>query len=200
MKRSSPAASRPHAGRGITPATKKVTYQPEARARVRCNGQFDEPALVLVEKAGIIRQAGLRLAFASGIGKLPTVGGTRPTRAHRRAARCRTLARSENRPRVRAKAVRNHVSLCFSSVSRAPGPSMSPLIMSHINRTRPRQGLQLVIRRVAGSQISHIFRPASAGFEALPSLARRVSMQQHAELPCRDNTIARCSPLSPTDT
>src|SRR5208283_4548254 len=73
MKRSSPAASRPHAGRGITPATKKVTYQPEARARVRCNGQFDEPALVLVEKAGIIPQAGLRLAFASGIGKLPTV-------------------------------------------------------------------------------------------------------------------------------
>ena len=84
-------------------------------------------------------------------------GGARPTRAHRRAARCRTLARSENRPRVRAKAVCNHVSLCFSSVSRAPGPSMSPLIMSHINRTRPRQGLQLVIRRVAGPQISHIF-------------------------------------------
>ena len=27
------------------------------------NGQFDEPALVLVEKAGIFRQAGLRLAF-----------------------------------------------------------------------------------------------------------------------------------------
>ena len=118
-------------------------------------------------------------------------GGTRPTRAHRRAARCRTLARSENRPRVRAKAVRNHVSLCFSSVSRAPGPSMSPLIMSHINRTRPRQGLQLVIRRVAGSQISHIFRRASAGSEALPSLARRVSMQQHAELTCRGNTIQR---------
>ena len=37
------------------------------------NGQFDEPALVLVEKAGIIPQAGMRLAFASGIGKLPTV-------------------------------------------------------------------------------------------------------------------------------
>ena len=114
-------------------------------------------------------------------------GGTRPTRAHRRAARCRTLARSENRPRVRAKAVRNHVSLCFSAVSRAPGPSMSPLIMSHINRTRPRQGLQLVIRRVAGSQISPIFRRASAGSEALPSLARRASMQQHAELTCRGN-------------
>ena len=64
---------------------------------------------------------------------------------------------------------------------------MSPLIMSHINRTRPQQGLQLVIRRVAGSQISHIFRRASAGSEALPSLARRVSMQQHAELPCRGN-------------
>ena len=60
--------------------------------------------------------------------------------------------------------------------------------MSHINRTRPRQGLQLVIRRVAGSQISHIFRRASAGSEALPSLARRVSMQQHAELTCRGNT------------
>ena len=116
-------------------------------------------------------------------------GGTRPTRAHRQAARCHTLARSENRPRVRAKAVRNHVSLCFSSVSRAPGPSMSPLRMSHINRTRPRQGLQLVIRRVAGSQISHIFRRASAGSEALPSLARRVSMQQHAKLPCRGNRL-----------
>ena len=64
---------------------------------------------------------------------------------------------------------------------------MSPLIMSHINRTRPRQGLQLVIRRVAGSQISPIFRRASAGSEALPSLARRVSMQQHAELTCRGN-------------
>src|SRR5208283_4047788 len=64
---------------------------------------------------------------------------------------------------------------------------MSPLIMSHINRTRPRQGLQLVIRRAAGPQISSIFRRASAGFEALPSLARRVSMQQHAELPCRGN-------------
>ena len=153
------------------------------------NGQFDEPALVLVEKAGIFRPSG---------GPAPRVcerdrevanrGGTRPTRAHRRAARCHTLARSENRPRVRAKAVRNHVSLCFSSVSRAPGPSMSPLIMSHINRTRPRQGLQLVIRRVAGSQIAHIFRRASAGSEALPSLARRVSMQQHAKLPCRGNT------------
>ena len=46
--------------------------------------------------------------------------------------------------------------------------------MSHINRTRPRQGLQLVIRRGAGSQISQIFRRASAGSEALPSLARRV--------------------------
>ena len=101
-------------------------------------------------------------------------GGTRPTRAHRRAARCHTLARSENRPRVRAKADRNHVSLCFSSVSRAAGPSMSPLRMSHINRTRPRQGFQLVIRRGAGSQISQIFRRASAGSEALPSLARRV--------------------------
>ena len=73
----------------------------------------------------------------------------------------------------------------------APGPSMSPLIMSHINRTRPRQGLELVIRRVAGSQISHIFRRASAGSEALPSLARRVSMQQHAELPCRGNNDSR---------
>ncbi|MGC1721601.1 MAG: hypothetical protein WA746_21640, partial [Isosphaeraceae bacterium] len=41
--------------------------------------------------------------------------------------------------------------------------------------------------RVAGSQISHIFRRASAGSEALPSLARRVSMQQHAELTCRGN-------------
>ena len=68
---------------------------------------------------------------------------------------------------------------------------MSPLIMSHINRTRPRQGLQLVIRRVAGSQISHIFRRASAGSEALSSLARRVSMQQHAELTCRGNSSHR---------
>ena len=83
------------------------------------NGQFDEPALVLVEKAGIFRQAGLRSRFERDR-EVANRGGTRPTRAHRRAARCRTLARSENRPRVRAKAVRNHVSLCFSSVSRAP--------------------------------------------------------------------------------
>ena len=68
---------------------------------------------------------------------------------------------------------------------------MSPLLMSHINRTRPRQGLQLVIRRVAGSQISHIFRRAGAGSEVLPSLARRVSMQQHAELPCRGNSLRK---------
>ena len=59
------------------------------------NGQFDEPALVLVEKAGIFRQAGLRLAFASGIGKLPTVAVLDPTRAHRRAScRMNTLASS----------------------------------------------------------------------------------------------------------
>ena len=45
------------------------------------NGQFDEPALVLVEKAGIIRQAGLHLAFASGIGKLPTVAVLEPSRS-----------------------------------------------------------------------------------------------------------------------
>src|SRR5271166_3103849 len=180
----------------MVPAAIDGVESPPPHPAMIGNGQFDEPALVLVEKAGIFRQAGLRLALASGIGELPTVGGTRPTRAHRRAARCRTLARSENRPRVRAKAVRNHVSLCFSSVSRAPGPSMSPLIMSHINRTRPRQGLQLVIRRVAGSQISHVFRRARAGSEALPSLARRVSMQQHAELPCRGDT--RCGQASLT--
>ena len=146
-----------------------VESPPPHPARIG-NGQFDEPALVLVEKAGIFRQAGLRLAFASGIGKLPTVAVLDPP-AHRRAARCRTLARSENRPRVRAKAVRNHVSLCFSSVSRAPGPSMSPLIMSHINRTRLRQGLRLVIRRVAGPQNSHIFRLCQRGFRGTP-LAR----------------------------
>ena len=116
-------------------------------------------------------------------------GGTRPTRAHRRAARCHTLARSENRPRVRAKAVRNHVSLCFSSVSRAPGPSMSPLIMSHINRTRPRQGLQLVIRRVAGSQISHIFQRASAGSEALPRSRVGLVYAAACKLPCRGNRL-----------
>ena len=161
------------------------------------NGQFDEPALVLVEKAGIFRQAGLRLAFASGIRSCQPWRYS-SHRAHRRAARCRTLARSENRPRVRAKAVRNHVSLCFSSgESRCLVHPMSPLIMSHINRTRPRQGLQLVIRRVAGSQISHIFQRASAGSEALPSLARRVSMQQHAELPCRGNTSANTIPAPP---
>ena len=82
------------------------------------NGQFDEPALVLVEKAGIFRQAGLPSRLRAGSGSCqPWRYSTH--RAHRRAARCRTLARSENRPRVRAKAVRNHVSLCFSSVSRA---------------------------------------------------------------------------------
>ena len=77
-----------------------------------------------------------------------------------------------------------------------------PLSMSHFDWTRPRQGLQLVIRRVAGSQISQIFRRASAGSEALPSLARWVSMQQHAKLPCRgskcfaarERTQRRCGP------
>ena len=38
-------------------------------------------ALVLVEKAGIFRQAGLGLAFASGIGKLPTVAVLDPPAA-----------------------------------------------------------------------------------------------------------------------
>ena len=126
------------------------------------NGQFDEPALVLVEKAGIFRQAGLRLASGQRDRQVANRGGTRPTRAHRRAARCHPLARSANRPRVRAKAVRNDVSLCFSSVSCAPGPSMSPLRMSHINRTRPRQGLQRVIRRGAGFLKSHTSSDAPA--------------------------------------
>ena len=49
-----------------------VASPPPHPARIG-NGQFDEPALVLVEKAGIFPQAGLRLALASGIGKLPTV-------------------------------------------------------------------------------------------------------------------------------
>ena len=49
-----------------------VASPPPHPARIG-NGQFDEPALVLVEKAGIFPQAGLRLALASGIGTLPTV-------------------------------------------------------------------------------------------------------------------------------
>ena len=49
-----------------------VESPPPHPARIG-KGQFDEPALVLVEKAGSFRQAGLRLAFASGIGQLPTV-------------------------------------------------------------------------------------------------------------------------------
>ena len=122
----------------------------------KCHGQFDEPPASLAGREGRHLPSGASPARLRA--QVANRGGTR-TRAHRRAARCRTLARSENRTRVRAKAVRNHVSLCFSSVSRR-GPSMSPLIMSHINRTRPRQGLQLVIRRVAGSQISPIFRRA----------------------------------------
>ena len=121
------------------------------------NGQFDEPVLVLVEKAGICRQAGLRLAFASGIGKLPTVAVLDPP-AHRRAARCHTLARSENRPRVRAKAVRNHVSLCFSSVSLAWSIDVPSHNVTHQPDTPATGPSKLVIRRVAGSQISHIFR------------------------------------------
>ena len=137
------------------------------------NGRFDEPALVLVEKAAssVRRACTARLRAGSGSCQ-PWRSSTHPRSSP--GSQVPTWPDRENRPRVRAKAVRNHVSLCFSSVSRAPGPSMSPLIMSHINRTRPRQGLQLVIWRVAGSQISHVFRHASAGSEQLPSLAHRL--------------------------
>ena len=42
-----------------------------------------------------------------------------------------------------------------------------------------------------GSKEGHIpTRSASEGSGAFPSLARRVNMQQHAELPCRGNTNA----------
>ena len=42
-----------------------------------------------------------------------------------------------------------------------------------------------------GSKEGHIpTRSASEGSGAFPSLARRVNMQQHAELPCRGNTLA----------
>jgi len=37
------------------------------------NGGFDELALLLVEKTGIFRHAGLSLTFASWIGKLPAL-------------------------------------------------------------------------------------------------------------------------------
>ena len=154
------------------------------------NGQFDEPALVLVEKAGIFRQAGLRLALASGIGKLPT-----PWRysTHPRSSPGSQVP-SVGQVRKSAKGSgqggsQSRLLVLLIRESR-PGPSLSPLRMSHINRTRPRQGLQLVIRRGAGSQISPIFRRASAGSEALPSLARRVRMQQHAKLPCRGNMVS----------
>jgi hypothetical protein len=43
-----------------------------------------------------------------------------------------------------------------------------------------------------GSKEGHIpTRSASEGSGAFPSLARRVNMQQHAELPCRGNRIAK---------
>ncbi|MGZ3488985.1 MAG: hypothetical protein ACXVBY_19225, partial [Isosphaeraceae bacterium] len=42
-----------------------------------------------------------------------------------------------------------------------------------------------------GSKEGHIpTRSASEGSGAFPSLARRVNMQQHAELPCRGNRSA----------
>ncbi len=47
-----------------------------------------------------------------------------------------------------------------------------------------------------GSKEGHIpTRRASEGSGAFPSLARRVNMQQHAELPCRGNTV-HCSSFS----
>ena len=79
------------------------------------NGQFDEPRWSWSRRqaSSVRRACASRLRAGSG--------SCQPWRdptylRYRRAARCRTLARSENRPRVRAKAVRNHVSLCFSSV------------------------------------------------------------------------------------
>ena len=82
------------------------------------NGQFDEPGRSWSRRqaSSVRRACASRLRAGSGSCQ-PWRYST--TRAHRRAARCRTLARSEKRPRVRATAVRNHVSLCFSSVSRA---------------------------------------------------------------------------------
>ena len=44
-----------------------------------------------------------------------------------------------------------------------------------------------------GSKEGHIpTRSASEGSGAFPSLARRVNMQQHAELPCRGNMDKSC--------
>ena len=131
---------------------------------------------------------GPALAFAERDREVANRGGTRPTRAHRRAARCHTLARSENRPRVRAKAVRNHVSLCFSSVScglvhRCP----LSIYVTHQPDT-PATGPSACNPACSGLSNLTYLPTASAGSEALPSLARRVSMQQHAELPCRDNS------------
>ena len=52
-------------------------------------------------------------------------------------------------------------------------------------------------RYYPGSKEGHIpTRSASEGSGAFPLLARRVNMQQHAELPCRGNTLPGCLPPS----
>ena len=107
------------------------------------NGQFDEPALVLVEKAGIFPQAGLNRALASGIGKLPTVAVLDPP------ALIAGQPGAIRRPGQKIgqgsdKGGSQSVSLCFSSGVARTWSIDVPLLISHINRTRPRQGLQLV--------------------------------------------------------
>ena len=165
-----------------------VSESPPPHPAMIGNGQFDEPALVLVEKAGIFPQAGLPLAFASGIGKLPTVAVLDPPATHRRAAKCHTLARSEKRPRVRAKAVCNHVSLCFSSVSRAHWSIDVPSHNVTHQPDTPATGPSAGNPACSGLSNRTDLPTRQQGSEALPSLARRVSMRQHAKLPCRGNT------------
>ncbi len=56
--------------------------------------------------------------------------------------------------------------------------------------TRSNQSHQSHPTYYPGSKEGHIpTRSASEGSGAFPSLARRVNMQQHAELPCRGNNI-----------
>ena len=83
------------------------------------NGRFDEPGAGPGREDRHLPSCGREPRVCERDREAASRGGTRPTRAHRRAARCRTLARSENRPRDRAKAVRSHVSSLLFCESRA---------------------------------------------------------------------------------
>ena len=75
------------------------------------------------------------------------------------------------------------------------------LIITHNHYAGNQVGQAFLLRAVRfdpyypGSKEGHIpTRSASEGSDAFPSLARRVSMQQHAKLPCRGNIRVRPCP------